>query len=110
MSLSDLKKRVAFAKKVKKSYPETVWTELVGFYLDGVSFYYKKKPADQARAPHGRVWRQKSEGLKQGCTAKGSKEGSGGKVLNLLVAISYGKGVIDCIDMKRWMGHFLLLL
>ena len=99
MSLSDLKKRVAFAKKVKKSYPETVWTELVGFYLDGVSFYYKKNPANQARAPHGRVWRQKSEGLKQGCTAKGSKEGSGGKVLKLLVAISYGKGVIDCEKM-----------
>ena len=36
MSLSDPKKRVAFAKKVKKSFPATVWTE---FYLDGVNMY-----------------------------------------------------------------------
>ena len=28
--------------------------------------------------------------------AKGCKEGSGGRVLRLMVAISYGKGVIEC--------------
>ena len=36
MSLSDPKKSVAFAKKVKKSFPATVSTE---FYLDGVNMY-----------------------------------------------------------------------
>ena len=51
MSSADLKKRVAFAKKVKK---------MLGFFLDGVNFYYKKNPAGQARAPRGRIWRQKS--------------------------------------------------
>ena len=55
MSSADLKKRVAFAKKVKKTYPTTLWTEMVGFFLDGVSFYYKKNPAGQARAPRGRI-------------------------------------------------------
>ena len=35
-------------------------------------------------------------GLIQGCTGKGCKEGSGGCVLRLKVAISYGKGVIEC--------------
>ena len=50
MSSADLKKRVAFANKVKKTYPTTLWTEMVGFFLDGVSFYYKKNPAGQARA------------------------------------------------------------
>ena len=36
------------------------------------------------------------EDLIQGCTAKGRKEGSGGRVLRVMVAISYGKGVIEC--------------
>ena len=106
MSLSDLKKTVAFAKEVQKTYPTIVWTDMVGFYLDGVSFYYKKNPAGQARAPRGRVWRQRAEGLKQGCTARGSKEGSGGKVLKLLVAISHGKCVIDCYRYEKMDGPF----
>lgn len=106
LSSSDLKKRVAFAKSIKRTYPETVWCESVAFFLDGVSFYYKGNPAGQARAPRGRVWRKRSEGLTQGCVAKGSKEGSGGKVLKLLVAISYGKGVIDCYRYEKMDGPF----
>ena len=39
---------------------------------------------------------KKSEGLAHGCITKGQKEGTGGKVLRLLVAISYDKGVICC--------------
>ena len=38
----------------------------------------------------------KKEGLAEGCTAKGKKEGSGGRVLKLFVAIRYNKGVIAC--------------
>ena len=37
---------------------------------------------------------EKSEGLAHGCITKGRKEGTGGKVLRLLVAISYDKEVI----------------
>ena len=63
---------------MKKNYSPEVWTDSVAFNLDGVhvSFYYKTNPADQAKAPHSGIWRKKSEGLMQGCTAKGSKVGS----------------------------------
>ena len=78
---------------------------MINFYLDGVSFYYKSNPASQARAPTGRVWRKKSEGL-IGCTTKGKKEGNGGKVVNILVAISYKKGAIDCEQYANMNGQF----
>ena len=84
--------RVAFAKDMQKMYRPDVWKTSVAFYLDGVSFCYKRNPVNQGRAPKGRVWRKTNEGL----TAKGCKEGSGGRVLRLMVAISYGKGVIEC--------------
>ena len=63
----------------------------MNFYLDGVSFYYKRNPAGQAKAPQGPIWRTKKECLAEGCTAKGKKEGSGGRVFKLFVAISYNK-------------------
>ena len=44
----------------------------LAFYLDCVSFWYKRNPADQASASHSRIWRKKSEGLMFGCT-KGAK-------------------------------------
>ena len=80
MSEDDMHKRVAFAKDMQKMYRPNVWKTSVAFYLDGVSFYHKRNPVDQARAPKGRVWRKTNVGLKQGCTAKGCKEGSGGRV------------------------------
>ena len=43
------------------------------FYLDCVSFWYKRDPADQASALHGRIWRKKCEGLMHGCTLRGAK-------------------------------------
>ena len=64
--------------------------------MDGVSFVYKTNPMDQARAPKGRVWRKKSEGLTQGCLAKEKNVGTGGKVAKFMVAISHGKGVLVC--------------
>ena len=96
MSETDKAKRVEFARKMQANYPPTVWTDNLAFYLDGVSFVYKTNPMDQARAPKGRVWRKKSEGLKQGCLAKGSKAGTGGKVTKMMVAITHGKGVLIC--------------
>ena len=64
----------------------------IAFYFDGTSIAYKRNPFDQAIAPQGRVWRKKSEGLAHGYITKGRKEGTGGKVLRLIVAISYDKG------------------
>lgn len=106
MSEKDLALRLEFAKRIKKTYPCDVWQKNIAFYLDGVSFYYKTNPADQARAPRGRIWRRKCEGLKRGCTAKGSKEGSGGKVVKVLVAVSYEKGVIECSQYEKLNGEF----
>ena len=90
MSEADKVKRVEFAQKMQENYPPTVWTETVAFYLDEVSFVYKTNPMDPTRAPKGRVWRKKSEGLKQGCLAKGSKAGTGGKVAKMMVAEDWG--------------------
>ena len=42
------------------------------------------------------MWRKKGEGLKKEYTAKGKKEGTGGRVARFVVAIAHGKGVIKC--------------
>ena len=47
---------------------------------------------------------KKSEGLADGCITKGRKGGTGGKVLRLLVAISYDKGVICCEPYEHMTG------
>lgn len=96
MTEADKGKRVEFASMIQANYPPSLWTDTIAFYLDGVSFVYKSNPLDQARAPKGRVWRKKSEGLKQGCLAKGSKVGTGGQVAKMMVAITHGKGVLMC--------------
>ncbi|CAH3013866.1 unnamed protein product, partial [Porites evermanni] len=85
-----------FAKKIHKERLRDVWTSEVNSYLDGVSFYYKRNPAGQAIALQGQMWRTKKEGLAEGCTVKGKKEGSGGRVLELFLAISFNKVVIAC--------------
>ena len=106
LSSNDIVCRYRFAKKIRKEKPRDVWTSKVNFYLDVVSFYYKRNPAGQAKAPQGRIWRTKKEGLAEGCTAKGKKEGSGGRVLKLFVAISYNKGVIACHPYEHLDGQF----
>ena len=92
LSDDDRRQRIAFAKKMRQEHGNDFWTEKIAFYLDGVSFAYKRNPLDQARAPTGRIYRKKSEGLNQYCTAKGSKVGTGGKVVKSLVAISCDSG------------------
>ena len=106
LNKTDLKKRLSFAKKMKKEYCNTVWREDINFFLDGVSFAYKRNPFDQGSSPKGRIWRKPCEGLDYGCTAKGKKEGSGGKLVKLMVAISYGKGVIDCEQYDKMSGFY----
>jgi len=106
MSAKDLKRRVTFARNIKANYSRNLFTSGVAFYLDGTSFVHKINPLDQARAPKTRVWRRKSEGLQSDCLSKGSKVGSGGKSVKLIVAISYGKGVIGCIPYEKMDGTF----
>ena len=103
---TDLKKRLSFAKKMKREFSSNVWKEDINFFLDGVSFAYKRHPLDQGSSPKGRIWRKPGEGLDYGCTAKGKKEGSGGKMVKLIVAISYNKGVIECEQYEKMSGEF----
>ena len=84
MKKIDRKNRTIFARKMKNEYPRHVWTHDVAFYLDGTAFAYKRNPLDQALAPKARVWRKRSEGLALGCTAKGRKTGTGGRMVKLM--------------------------
>ena len=104
MTEDDHRKRVKFAKDMRKNFGADVWKKEIAFYLDATSIAYKRNPFDQAIAPRARVWRKKSEGLAHGCITKGRKEGTGGKVLRLLVAISYDKGVICCEPYEHMTG------
>ena len=96
LTKEDMCKRVTFCNVMRSIYDDDVWMKQVAFYLDGVSFAFKTNPLQVARAPKARIWRKRGEGLSFGCTAKGRKEGTGGKVLKLIVAITYGEGVILC--------------
>lgn len=104
LSEEDQRDRLRFARKIKNDYGCNIWTKDVCFYLDGVSFHHKYNPYEQARVPSGRVWRKKSEGLTRGCTAKGSHVGSGGRVVKLMVAISYDRGIVLCEEYEHLNG------
>ena len=106
MTERDMKLRVKFARRMKKDYPENVWRDRVAFYLDGVSFVHKTRPLDQAKAPKGKVWRKKSEGLEPGCTSKGAKCGSEGKQVKLIVGLSHDEGVVLCERCIHMNGPF----
>ena len=106
MTVEDHKKRVKFAKDMLRNYRTDVWKKDMCFFLDGTSLTYKRNPLDQALAPQGRIWRKKSEGLAHGCLSKGRKEGTGGKLLRLIVAISYDKGVICCEQYEHMTGRY----
>ena len=100
----DYSERRQFARTVKRTYPEDFFQNGICFYLDGVSFYHKTNPLDDARTPQGKVWRKRNEGLS--CTAKGSHVGSGGRVVKMIVAISYRKGVIYCEQYDKLDGDY----
>ena len=101
MTSEDHIKRVKFAKYMKTNYSQEIWTEGIAFYLDGTGFTYKRNPLDQAPVPKAHGWRKKSKGLALGCIAKGHEEGTGGKVLRLMVAISYNKKELYAVNHTR---------
>jgi hypothetical protein len=106
LTKADMKKRRSFARRMQNEYSHDVWTQDIAFYLDGTGFAYKRNPLDQALAPKGRVWRKRSEGLTPGCTAKGQKTGTGGRVVKLMVAVSYDKGVVICKAYDKLDGRY----
>ena len=77
MKPGDLKKRLQFARRVKRILDEEIWTKGIAFYLDGVGFQHKYNPFEEAISSKTMAWRKRNEGLSQHCTAKGS-HGSGG--------------------------------
>ena len=68
--------------------------------------HIKQTHLTKLKAPKGRTWRKKSEGLKLGCTGKGRKEGTGGRVLKLMVATSYDKGIVVCEPYEKMCGTY----
>ena len=105
LTLADHKRRLKFACGIKRVNTSSLWTEQVAFYLDGISFVQKYKPANQARSTQGCIWRKPKEGLSIGCMAKGSHCGSGGQMAKFMVAISYREGVVLC-EQYKLNGHY----
>ena len=92
----DLKVRLNYARLIKrKKLPESFWEEGIAFYLYGLSFVHKTNPCAHAKSVRTRTWRMINEGLSINCTGKGKKEGTGGSVTKFMVAIAFGKGVIE---------------
>ena len=83
------REHLKFARIVKRTYCNDFFMNDICLYLDRVSFYHKYNPLDDARAPKGKIWRKRKEGLP--VTAKGKHVGSGGRVVKMIVAVSYGK-------------------
>lgn len=90
----DLDKRLKFAKQCKR-LPKDFWIKGISFYLDGVSFVYKKNPSGHARTTRTRTWMKKGESLSRHCTTKGKKEGVNGRVAKFMCAISHKRGFIE---------------
>ena len=105
LTVTDMKKRLQFARRMRKDYGADVWTKRIAFYLDCVSYVYKRNPLDQALAPKARIWRKRGEGLTTGCLAKGKKEGTGGRYVRLIVTISLDKGIIARYPYRKMTGR-----
>jgi len=110
LSEKDKRKHFKYARQMKRqlaSNPD-FWKEDIVFYLDGVSFVYKRNPLNDWASPKARVWRKQGEGLQ--ITAKGSKDLAGGQRPHLLVAIAHSKGVILKEPYEKINGRFFLQL
>ena len=46
MTQEDVKKRVAFARRINSKLPAIFWTKGISFYLDGASFVHENNPLD----------------------------------------------------------------
>ena len=104
LTVEDLSKRLAFARKCKK-LPASVWTEGISFYLDGTGWVHKTDPCKTARTSRTRTWKKRGESLTKDCLAKGKKEGVAGKVAHFIVAIAHGKGVTKCFLYDKLNGE-----
>ena len=92
----DKKIRLKYARTMKKTHEPSFWRDIIMFYCDGVSFYHKTNPCLYAKQSATRGFVLKDEKLK--VTARGSKEGSGGRAAHFFVGISYSKGIVLCFE------------
>ena len=74
----DFRERLRFTCKVKRTYCNDFFMNDICFYLDGVSFYHKYNPLDDAGAPKGKIWRKKKGGTV--CDCKGNARRLGRKI------------------------------
>ena len=111
LKMSDIRKRLRFVRKIRRLYKYhenqslVLWTKQISMYLDGVGFEYKSNPYEHSKTPGAREWRLRNEGLKRGCTTKGSKEGT--TKVRFIVGISYKNGVVLCEPItERFKGPY----
>ena len=102
----DCRRRYKFGQKCRKSLKiqPNLFHSSISFYLDGVSFVFKRQPMQDAAAPKGKIWRTRSEGFR--LTSKGSKDLPGGKRLHFLVAIAFNRGVVLAKEYEHMSGEY----
>ena len=104
MTAEDHIKRVLKVCKVHESQLQPGGLDRRNCLLSGWNRIYVQKKSPRSGSCT-KSSRKKSEGLAPGCIAKGRKEGTGSKVLRLMVAISYNKGVICCGPYEKLNGR-----
>ena len=67
MKRTDFRKRLTFARDIRKQHGPNFCKQDVMFYFDGTGFAHKVHPQEQASAPRGRIWRKSSAGLTPDC-------------------------------------------
>ena len=99
---ANLNARLDFCKNNRKRKPgQSLWNKHVAIYLDAKGFQYKIQPLREARAPSPCEWRKINEGLKSGCTAKGSKEGCVNVNFMIVAFLIVVKVLFYAITIKR---------
>ena len=105
LSTEDLKRRLKDVTEIsKRPDSKELWINGILFHIDAAGFQHKCNPFDEAKSIKTLAWRKHDEGLERNCTAKGSHAGSAGKVLHIMVAISYTQDVILCEQYERRMN------
>ena len=80
--------------------------EDIAFYLDGVSFVYKRNPLNNSASPKTSKWRKQGKGLL--ITGRGSNDLVARRRLRFVVVIALGKGVILREPYEKMNGRFFL--
>ena len=91
MTKSDKQLRLKSFKQCIKFADFELWVDIVSFYFDGVTFYHKYNPFNEAVQPKVKIWQKCSESLSITCKEK--KNENNGCQVKLFVTVAYGRGV-----------------